>query len=54
MRAEEGDETVDDYAVEGKETLDRIKDSQPPETLFGRTIRRITNFFRTGKDSTDP
>jgi hypothetical protein len=27
MRAEEGDETVKDYAVEGEQTLGRIKDS---------------------------
>ena len=28
MRAEEGDETVEDYAAEGKQALGRIKDSQ--------------------------
>jgi hypothetical protein len=28
MRAEEGDETVNDYAKEGKQTHDRIKEAQ--------------------------
>jgi hypothetical protein len=28
MRAEEGDETVNDYAKEGKQTRDRIKEAQ--------------------------
>jgi hypothetical protein len=46
MRAEEGDETVDDYAEEGKQTLDRINDSKPPASPLARVIRRITELFR--------
>jgi hypothetical protein len=45
MRAEEGDETVDDYAVEGKQTLGRIKDTQREGSPLGRLVRRITKFF---------
>jgi hypothetical protein len=52
MRAEEGDESVDDYAAEGKETLDRIKDSQRAGSPVGRVIRRITRLFRSGPSST--
>jgi hypothetical protein len=48
MRAEEGDETVNDYAAEGKQTLDRIKDSQRPADRLGRLIRRIGKFVRAG------
>jgi hypothetical protein len=53
MRAEEGDETVDDYAAEGKQTFDRIKESQRARGPFGRAIRRITEFFRSENKSTD-
>lgn len=45
MRAEEGDETVNDYAVEGKQTLGRIKGSRRAGSPLGRIIRRITKFF---------
>ena len=51
MRAEEGDETVNDYAAEGKQTFDRIKDSQRATSPVGRVIRRITKFFGSEKDS---
>jgi hypothetical protein len=53
MRAEEGDETVDDYAAEGKQTFDRIKDSQPASGPVGKVVRRITRFFRRETNSTD-
>ena len=43
MRAEEGDESVKDYAVEGEQTLDKIKDAQRagsnPLTRIGRWLR---------------
>ncbi len=45
MRAEEGDETVKDYAVEGKQALGRIKDSQRAGSPLGRFVRRIAKFF---------
>ncbi|WP_197504722.1 hypothetical protein [Mycobacterium sp. 852002-51163_SCH5372311] len=53
MRAEEGDETVDDYAAEGKQTFDRIKDSQRASSPVGRVVRRITKFFRSENNSSD-
>ncbi|MFP1154779.1 hypothetical protein ACK280_22230 [Mycobacterium sherrisii] len=46
MRAEEGDETVRDYAAEGKQTHDRIKDAQRAQSLLGRLVAWITGFFR--------
>lgn len=46
MRAEEGDETVKDYAAEGKQALGRIKESQRAGNLIGRFVRRIARFFR--------
>jgi hypothetical protein len=46
MRAEEGDETVNEYAAEGKQTLGRIKDSQRQGSPFGRIVRRIARIFR--------
>jgi hypothetical protein len=46
MRAEEGDETVKDYAAEGEQTLDKIKDSQRSGGLFGGIVRRISNLVR--------
>ncbi|WP_197521245.1 hypothetical protein [Mycobacterium sp. E787] len=48
MRAEEGDETVRDYAVEGKRTLGRIKDSQRTGNPVGRFVRRVARFFGAG------
>lgn len=45
MRAEEGDETVKDYAVEGKQALGRIKDAQHAGRPVRRLIRRIAKFF---------
>ena len=51
MRAEEGDETVDDYAKQGKQTHDRIKDTQRAASPLGRVIGRIAKFFRGEDDS---
>ncbi len=45
MRAEEGDETVKDYAVKGRQTLGRIKDSQRARNPVGRLVRRVARFF---------
>jgi hypothetical protein len=49
MRAEEGDETVNDYAVEGEQTLDRIKDSRRAGNPLGRLFVRITKFVGINK-----
>ena len=49
MRAEEGDETVNDYAVEGEQTLGRIKDSQRAGSALGRFVLRITKFVGANK-----
>ena len=38
MRAEEGDETVGDYAREGKQTHDRIKETQRAGSPLGRVV----------------
>jgi hypothetical protein len=51
MRAEEGDETVNDYAKQGKQTHDRIKDAQRAASPLGRVVGRITKFFRGEDDS---
>ena len=52
MRAEEGDESVKDYAAEGKQTLGRIKDSQRAGSPVGRLVRRVAKIFRGDRDST--
>ena len=41
MRAEEGDESVKDYAAEGEQTLNRIKDSQ---RSAGNPVSRIVRW----------
>jgi hypothetical protein len=46
MRAEEGDETVKDYAREGKETHDRIKETQRAGNPLGRVLERVAKLFR--------
>ncbi len=46
MRAEEGDETVNDYAVEGKQTLARIKTSQRTGSRLGEVARRFAKLWR--------
>jgi hypothetical protein len=51
MRAVEGDETVNDYAVEGKQTLGRIKDSQRAGSPLSRVVRRFAKFWRGERDS---
>ena len=51
MRAEEGDETVNDYAAEGSQTLGRIKDSQRAGSPLGRVARWLTKFFRGEQNS---
>jgi len=51
MRAEEGNETVNDYAIEGEQTLDRIKDSQRARTPLGRVVRRLAKLWRGKPDS---
>jgi hypothetical protein len=51
MRAEEGDETVRDYAVEGKQTHDRIKETQRAGSPLGRVVQRITKIFRGEQDA---
>lgn len=48
MRAEEGDETVKDYAAKGEQTLGRIKDTQRAGSPLGRLVRRISRFFGGG------
>ena len=42
MRAEEGDETVNDYAVEGKQTLSRI---QAIQRTGGKRLSEIAGRF---------
>ncbi|WP_156766622.1 MULTISPECIES: hypothetical protein [unclassified Mycobacterium] len=51
MRAEEGDETVKDYAAEGEQTLGRIKDSQRAGSRLGRLFLRITKFVGVNRAS---
>lgn len=46
MRAEEGDETVKDYAKEGRETLGRIKASQHAGGRLGEIARRFARRWR--------
>ncbi len=51
MRAEEGDETVGDYAREGKQTHDRIKETQRAGSPLGRVVQSIAKLFRGGDES---
>jgi len=46
MRAEEGDETVNDYAVEGQQTLGRIKRSYLARNRLGAIARRFAQLWR--------
>lgn len=46
MRAEEGDETVKDYAVEGRQALGRIKASQRAGGRLGAVARRFAKLWR--------
>jgi hypothetical protein len=43
--AEEGDETINGYAVQGEQTLGRIKDSQRAGSPAGRIVRRFASSF---------
>ena len=52
MSAEEGDETVKDYANEGRETLGRIKASRHGRGRLGDIARRFATLWR-GKRGTD-
>ncbi|OBG55823.1 MULTISPECIES: hypothetical protein [unclassified Mycobacterium] len=45
MRAEEGDETVKDYAAEGKQALGRIKSSQRSGNRFGDVAKRFARLW---------
>jgi hypothetical protein len=45
MRAEEGDETVKDYAREGQQTLGRIKASQRAGGRLGDIARRFARLW---------
>ena len=47
MRADEGDETVNHYAIEGKQTLGRIKDCQRGGSPLDRVVRRLAKFLRS-------
>ncbi|GLB84838.1 hypothetical protein [Mycobacterium kiyosense] len=38
MRAEEGDESVKDYAIEGEQALDRIKKSTRSDNPLARAV----------------
>ncbi|MEE6175213.1 hypothetical protein [Mycobacterium sp. 050134] len=44
MRAEEGDETVNDYAAEGQQTLSRLKGFQ--QGRLGGVARRFAKLWR--------
>jgi hypothetical protein len=46
MRAEEGDETVKDYAREGQQALGRIKASQTAGGRLGDIARRFARLWR--------
>jgi hypothetical protein len=45
MRAEEGDETVNDYAIEGKQTLGIIKDSHRAGSPLSEGIPALRQFL---------
>ncbi|BBY40746.1 hypothetical protein MMAN_48800 [Mycobacterium mantenii] len=49
MRAEEGDETVKDYASEGREALGRIKASQHAGGRLGNIARRFAGLWGRGQ-----
>lgn len=51
MRAEEGNESLRDYAVEGEETLGKIKETQRARNPIGRVFSRIVKVFRGGQDA---
>ncbi len=51
MRAEEGDETVGDYAREGKQTHDKIKEVQRAGSPLGRVAAWVAKLLRGEHDS---
>ncbi|CQD21356.1 hypothetical protein BN1232_05238 [Mycobacterium lentiflavum] len=51
MRAEEGDESVTDYAREGKQTHDRITEARRARGPLRRITQRVAKFFRGEQDS---
>ncbi|GFG94196.1 hypothetical protein [Mycobacterium timonense] len=53
MRAEEGDESVKNYANEGRETLGRIKASQLAGGRLGAIARRFATLWRGQRDQQD-
>ena len=53
MRAEEGDESVKDYANEGRETLGRIKAAQHGGGRLGAIARRFATLWRGPRGSED-
>ena len=46
MRAEEGNESLRDYALEGEQTLGKIMESQRARSPTGRLVSRIAKVFR--------
>jgi hypothetical protein len=55
MRAEEGDETVEDYAVEGKQTLGRIQAMQRAGgKRLGEIAGRFAKLWRGGAAQDKP
>lgn len=54
MRAEEGDETVNDYAIEGRQTLGRITASQHAGDRIGHIARRFASLWRGQRDPQEP
>ncbi|WP_167380239.1 hypothetical protein [Mycobacterium scrofulaceum] len=46
MRAEEGDESVKDYAAEGEQTLGKIKASQRAGNRLGDVAKRFARLWR--------
>lgn len=54
MRAEEGDESLKDYAVEGKQTLGKIKETQHARGPIAGLFSRIAKVFRGGGQGAPP
>ncbi|MDD4865974.1 MAG: hypothetical protein PHQ28_02290 [Mycobacterium sp.] len=53
MRAEEGDETVNDYAAAGRQAQSRIKGSHWRGNRLGALARRFARFWRGDRGSAD-
>lgn len=52
MRAEEGDETVKDYANEGRQAMGRIEASKRGGSRLGEVARRFAQLWRGEHTST--